>query len=106
MGEFADDLDLALLPISGWGLGVNEDEHLTPLSAARSLQLLRPRMAVPIHWGTYAPPGMLSLWRVDPTQPPRAFARHAGHLAPDVRVKILQPGETAELAFAEVRGDG
>jgi L-ascorbate metabolism protein UlaG (beta-lactamase superfamily) len=97
MDGLAGYLDLTLLPIAGWGLGVDEDEHLTPLSAARSLRLLRPRVAVPIHWGTFAPPGMLSLWRVDPAQPPRAFARYAAHLAPQVEVRILQPGETTGL---------
>jgi L-ascorbate metabolism protein UlaG (beta-lactamase superfamily) len=97
MREFAHGLDLALVPISGWGPGVDEDEHCTPLTAAHSLQLLRPRVTVPIHWGTYAPPGMLSLWRVDPSQPPRAFGRYAAHLAPEVEVRVLQPGESTEL---------
>ena len=86
-------LDLALLPVWGWGpkLGAG---HMNPRSAAEALALLRPKVAVPIHWGTYWPtgwggPGL--------THPPREFARHAGELAPDVEIRILSPGETLEL---------
>ena len=44
-------LDVALLPVWGWGASVGPG-HLDPEAAARALQLLRPRLAVPIHWGT------------------------------------------------------
>jgi hypothetical protein len=36
------------------------------------------------------------------TQPPQEFARHAGELAPDVKVRILSPGETLELDQARI----
>ena len=53
MGSFAD-VDLALLPIWGWGstLGVG---HLDPPRAAEAALLIEPGLVVPIHWGTYAP---------------------------------------------------
>jgi L-ascorbate metabolism protein UlaG (beta-lactamase superfamily) len=86
-------LDLALLPVWGWGpkLGAG---HMNPHSAAQAAQLLRPRVAVPIHWGTYWPIG-----RRGPrlTQPPREFALEAAEVAPDVDVRILSPGDTLEL---------
>jgi L-ascorbate metabolism protein UlaG (beta-lactamase superfamily) len=86
-------LDLALLPVWGWGpkLGAG---HMDPHSAAQAVQLLRPRVAVPIHWGTYWPIG-----RRGPrlTQPPREFALEAAEVAPDVDVRILSPGDTLEL---------
>ena len=54
MADLSPGLGIALLPIWGWGpkLGAG---HLDPLGAAEALTLLRPRIAVPIHWGTYFP---------------------------------------------------
>ena len=96
MDEIGERLDLALLPISGWGLTLPED-HLNPLTAAEALKLLRPRRAVPIHWGTYFAPGLPQVWRGRETQPPRDFARHAAKLAPEVAVDIVPVGGTWEL---------
>jgi L-ascorbate metabolism protein UlaG (beta-lactamase superfamily) len=92
MGELGA-LDLALLPVWGWGptLGTG---HMDPEAAARALVMLRPREAVPIHWGTLFPIG-LGGDRL--TDPPREFARHAARLAPDVKVTILEPGTSLEL---------
>jgi L-ascorbate metabolism protein UlaG (beta-lactamase superfamily) len=84
-------LDVALVPISGWGPKTGPG-HLDPERAARALELLAPRVAVPIHWGT--------LHRIGAPLPPEApaveFARLAGRLAPDVEVRVLRPGETTE----------
>ena len=44
-------LDLALLPVWGWGPSLNPG-HLDP-AGARALALLRPRVAVPIRLGTF-----------------------------------------------------
>ena len=55
MAGLAEHLDLALLPVGGWGPRLPED-HLNPLTAAKALRLLRPAVAVPIHWGTLYPP--------------------------------------------------
>jgi L-ascorbate metabolism protein UlaG (beta-lactamase superfamily) len=96
MDEIGERLDLALLPISGWGLTL-PDDHLNPLTAAQALKLLRPRTAVPIHWGTYFAPGLPQVWRGRDTQPPRAFARYAAHLAPEVAVDIVSVGGTWQL---------
>ena len=54
MEALAPGLDVALLPISGWGARVPAG-HLDPRRAAEALARLRPRIAVPIHWGTYRP---------------------------------------------------
>jgi L-ascorbate metabolism protein UlaG (beta-lactamase superfamily) len=85
-------LDLALLPVWGWGPKVGEG-HLAPRTAAEALQLLRPRVAVPIHWGTFFPFWLRGHSRL--SDPPHEFARHASELAPGVDVRILQPGESA-----------
>src|SRR5262249_19136997 len=47
-------LDLALVPVWGWGTSVGEG-HLDPERAARAVQLLRPRLAVPLHSPTFHP---------------------------------------------------
>jgi L-ascorbate metabolism protein UlaG (beta-lactamase superfamily) len=89
-------LDLALLPIWGWGSRLGPG-HLDPRSAAEALRLLRPRTAVPIHWGTYR---MLHRARVDQSEldePARAFCRAAAELAPEVQVRILRPGDRTSL---------
>jgi len=97
MADIAHRLDVALLPISGWGPTLNADEHLNPLAAARCLGLLRPALTVPVHWGTYYPPAMSRLWRGDPRRPALSFARYARVLAPGVTVRILEPGGAVEL---------
>jgi L-ascorbate metabolism protein UlaG (beta-lactamase superfamily) len=88
------DLDIALLPVWGYSHRVGAG-HLTPLTAAQALQRLRPRVAVPIHWGSFRFPGPNTLWRGANhlSFPPHAFADHASHLAPQTEVRVLQPGE-------------
>ena len=86
MSALAGSIDIALLPVSGWGSKVGPG-HLDPLRAAQSLRLLKPRLAVPIHWGTFSP-----LNRSTSVDPPEAFRRHAAELAPEVEVRILDPG--------------
>ena len=93
MGELAPGLDLALLPVAGWGASLGPG-HLDPERAAEAARLLQPRLAVPIHWGTLRPLNE----RADPgARPAEEFRRHAAELAPDVAVRILEPGETLEL---------
>ena len=91
MATFAP-LDVALLPVSGWGPKVGPG-HLDPQRAASALALLRPRVAVPIHWGTYRTPRR----NASSSAPAEAFARAAAQLAPDVRVEILPVAGTLEL---------
>ena len=92
----ADRLDVALLPIGGWGPRLGSG-HLDPLRAAKALQLIRPRFAVPIHWGVLHPLGVGWMSPQYLTEPPRTFAGLAAELAPDVQVRVLQPGATLEL---------
>jgi L-ascorbate metabolism protein UlaG (beta-lactamase superfamily) len=88
-------VDLALLPVAGWGPELGSGGHLDPESAAHAAALIRPKMAVPIHWGTLHPRGRrLGDWF---TEPGRRFAAHAADLAPDVEVRVLAPGESLAL---------
>ncbi|HLF26188.1 MAG TPA: MBL fold metallo-hydrolase [Anaerolineae bacterium] len=98
MAELGNDLDAALLPVWGWGptLGAG---HLDPWRAAEALALLRPRIAVPIHWGTFCPLGMGWARPRFLTHPPVAFAQHAAQLAPEVEVRIITPGQPTHLSL-------
>ena len=86
------DIDLALLPVWGYGPYIRGD-HLSPADAASALSLLSPRIAVPIHWGTLSPIG--PFWRRMSflSDPPHAFAWEAARLAPNTDIRVLNPGE-------------
>jgi L-ascorbate metabolism protein UlaG (beta-lactamase superfamily) len=96
MEALAGTLDVALLPVWGWGPSLGEG-HMDPLAAARAAALLRPRVAVPIHWGTFFPVGLARLRGAALVEPPRAFARLAADLAPDVQVRVLAPGDALTI---------
>jgi L-ascorbate metabolism protein UlaG (beta-lactamase superfamily) len=98
-------IDVAVLPVGGWGPRLPSD-HLNPLSAAMALELLRPAACVPVHWGTIYPPWLPPAFNAKWGEWPHAFARYAAHLAPEVDVRVLQPGETTTFAPAENRGEG
>ncbi|WP_209637571.1 MBL fold metallo-hydrolase [Kibdelosporangium banguiense] len=50
-------VDVAFLPVWGWGLTLGPG-HLDPQRAARAVELIRPKVSVPVHWGTLAPVGL------------------------------------------------
>lgn len=105
MAEISRGLDIALVPIWGWGplvplwrwLPWDVPGHLDPPRAAEALRLLRPLIAVPIHWGTYVPLGLGRVMSASLDDPPRAFRRYAAELAPEVGVRVLGLGETLPL---------
>jgi L-ascorbate metabolism protein UlaG (beta-lactamase superfamily) len=97
-------IDVAVLPVGGWGPRLPGD-HLNPLSAAKALELLRPTACVPMHWGTIYPPWLPPEFNAKWAEWPHAFARYAAHLAPEVDVRILQPGESTVFALAEGGGE-
>lgn len=91
------ELDLALLPIWGWGTNIGAG-HLNPERAARAAALLSPRAVVPIHWGTLYPLGLARL-RPEPLRaPPRQLATWMRELAPQSELRVLAPGEATSLA--------
>ena len=87
-------IDVALLPVWGWGPTLGRGLHMDPLRAAESLRRIRPRAAVPIHWGTYWPHAMGRVYPDRRVEPPAAFAEYASELAPDVRVLPTEVGTT------------
>ena len=99
MRALAGKVDVALLPVWGWGPSIGPG-HMDPLRAARAAVLVRPRIAVPIHWGTFFPIGLEALRQRALVEPPRRFAQHVRSLAPEVDVRVLAPGD--ELVLAKV----
>ncbi len=89
-------VDLALLPVGGWGPRLPPG-HLNPQRAAEALALLEPRNAIPIHWGTIRVLGARRPKVPETETPAEAFARHAAEVAPGVVVHILRPGEELHL---------
>jgi L-ascorbate metabolism protein UlaG (beta-lactamase superfamily) len=92
MSALGSSLDIALLPVAGWGPTLGPG-HMDPLDAARAAGLIAPRLAIPIHWGTLLPIGIAGRHRDRLGDPPRQFAEHVASLAPSVEVRILEPGQ-------------
>jgi L-ascorbate metabolism protein UlaG (beta-lactamase superfamily) len=97
MEDLAPAIDLALLPVWGWGPTLGPG-HLDPEGAARAAALLSPRLAVPIHWGTLYPLGLRRLRPSRLALPAEEFVARARELAPQVGTRVLSPGESASLA--------
>ncbi len=96
MAELAPNLDLAILPVGGWGPTLRGG-HMDAVRAASALTLLRPRAAVAIHWGTLWPIGMARVRRDRFEEPGRRFIDEARLIAPSVTVPLLLPGDRLEL---------
>jgi L-ascorbate metabolism protein UlaG (beta-lactamase superfamily) len=96
-------IDTALIPVWGWGPRLGPG-HLDPPRAAEAVGLVRPRIAVPIHWGTFWPFGF---GRVRPgrlADPPLEFAERAATTNPDGVAIVTPPGGV--VALPQPRHDG
>ncbi len=96
MDELAGQIDVALLPIAGWGPKLGPG-HLNPRSAAEAAARIRPRVVVPIHWGTLIRRDMVRRAPEFLGDPPRRFAAQVKELAPAVAVSVLEPGDSLDL---------
>jgi L-ascorbate metabolism protein UlaG (beta-lactamase superfamily) len=89
-------VDVALLPVWGWGPNLGPG-HLDPAGASRAAALISPRVAIPIHWGTYSLPRPLG-GRGESKRHARRFAELTAREAPGVEVRLLMPGERTRVA--------
>jgi L-ascorbate metabolism protein UlaG (beta-lactamase superfamily) len=82
-------VDVAFLPVWGWGTTLGPG-HLDPLDAAKAVELVKPRIAVPVHWGTLALPGVARTPRMRRllAEPGHAFAAAVR----DAEVIVTPPG--------------
>jgi L-ascorbate metabolism protein UlaG (beta-lactamase superfamily) len=94
MAQLEGCVDVALLPIWGWGPRLPAG-HMNPETAARAVALIRPAVAVPIHWGTMRSIGARA--QADPLGPARVFATAVAALGAPTEVRILRPGESMPL---------
>jgi L-ascorbate metabolism protein UlaG (beta-lactamase superfamily) len=99
------EVDVALLPVWGWGPNLGPG-HLDPVGAADAAALIRPRIAVPVHWGTLAVAGMTSVpsplrtrMRRLLVDPPRAFATEVAARGLPTRVVVTEPGSSVDLSL-------
>jgi L-ascorbate metabolism protein UlaG (beta-lactamase superfamily) len=99
MADEVGPVDVALLPVGGWGPHLGEG-HLDAGRAARALARLAPRSAVPVHYGTYWPIGMDAVRPHEFHAPGDEFVRLAAEYAPDVAVHRLRHGESVRLVVA------
>jgi L-ascorbate metabolism protein UlaG (beta-lactamase superfamily) len=85
-------VDLAAVPIAGWWKRLGPG-HLDADRAAEAVERIDPALALPIHWGTYAPEdlGGQPAWLAEPGQ--RFAAALAGRGLAD-RLLRLEPGES------------
>jgi L-ascorbate metabolism protein UlaG (beta-lactamase superfamily) len=99
----APGMDLAILPVWGWGPTLRGG-HMDPLRAAAALKLLTPRRAVAVHWGTLWPVGLGNFRRHRFEEPARDFLAEAARIAPEVEVMPLDPGESLDIPVAPAPG--
>ncbi|MFE5711591.1 MBL fold metallo-hydrolase [Streptomyces sp. NPDC056501] len=92
MAEAVGPVDVALLPVGGWGPYLGHG-HLDAGRAAEALAALSPAAAVPVHFGTYWPIGLDGVRPHEFHAPGDEFVRHAARLAPKVAVHLLAHGE-------------
>ncbi|MEM3260844.1 MAG: metal-dependent hydrolase [Conexivisphaerales archaeon] len=72
--------DILLLPIGGFFT-------MNPEQAAIAVQMVSPRIAIPMHYGTFEAIN----------QDPLKFAKIAKELSPGTEIVVLKPGESIEL---------
>jgi L-ascorbate metabolism protein UlaG (beta-lactamase superfamily) len=97
LGAGPGGLDVAILPVSGWGLNLGPG-HMDALGAARAVAVLRPRLAIPVHWGTLRIPVAWRLRRQHLLNAAVRFAALVAQLAPATRVAVPVPGVPVPLA--------
>jgi L-ascorbate metabolism protein UlaG (beta-lactamase superfamily) len=90
-------VDVALLPIAGWGPTLGPG-HMDPREAADAARALRAKTVIPIHWGTLVPiHKTLRGEREDVAQPADEFVGRLREVAPEIEARVLRPGEETLL---------
>jgi L-ascorbate metabolism protein UlaG (beta-lactamase superfamily) len=96
MARFVPSPDIVLVPVAGWGPRLGSG-HMSPTEAAKAVTLIRPRIAIPVHWGTFLRIGLARRHRERVNEAPYRFAHHVAEIAPEVEVRVLRPGQGTEL---------
>ncbi|MBX7470326.1 MBL fold metallo-hydrolase [Streptomyces sp. NPDC056084] len=96
MAETVGAVDVALLPVGGWGPHLGQG-HLDAGRAAEALASLGALSAVPVHYGTYWPIGMDGVRPHEFHAPGEEFVRQAARLAPKAAAHRLGHGESVRI---------
>ena len=94
MADLSPSIDLALMPVWGWGPTLGQG-HLDPIEAANALELLDAQAALPIHWGTLWPLHVRPNDRL--VLPPSEFADAVRERCLGTNVLSLAPGAATKL---------
>ncbi len=104
--ELRDDMadvgrvDLALVPIGGWGPSL-EDGHMNPADGAVAVGRVGATTVVPVHWGTFWPVGLSHLHRTNHdllfVTPGARFLEALAETGADAVPLIAQHGVRVEL---------
>ncbi len=97
-----DGVDVALLPVWGWGPRLGPG-HLDPERAAVATAIIAPAIAIPIHWGTLTL-RLPALRPNDQIRPAREFAALTKRYAPAVDVRVLTPGQRTVVPATRFAG--
>ena len=90
-------VDVALVPIWGWGPSLGPG-HMDPRAAAEAARILQASIAIPIHWGTYFP--LHTGFRGAPAfldTPLEEFLACMREIAPEIEVRVLRPGDQTDI---------
>lgn len=89
-------IDLALVPIHGWGPRLSEG-HMDPAAAAQACALARPRAVLPVHYGTFHPVGFNLAGLGWMHRPRDEFVTALADLAPGTALVALERGQHADV---------
>jgi L-ascorbate metabolism protein UlaG (beta-lactamase superfamily) len=93
MEDLRGRVDVALIPVAGWGPKVGEG-HLDAARAARAVEVIQPKIAIPIHWGTFTAP----IYRIpDLEEPALEFGKLVRAAGGPTDAVVLRPGESTSL---------
>ena len=84
-------IEIAMLPIGAYDPPSFRKHHLSPEDALDAFEALGAKVMVPIHWGTFN----LSWEPFD--EPPRRLMERARDRGLEKRIRLLQPGEFADI---------
>lgn len=95
-----DRVDLALIPIGGWGPTL-DDGHMDPAAGAAAVGRVGAEVAVPVHWGTFWPVGLRGVARHNHhrlfTTPGERFVDALAGTAGGTTAVVARHGERVEL---------
>jgi L-ascorbate metabolism protein UlaG (beta-lactamase superfamily) len=96
MQSFTGRIGMALLPVWGWGPTLGHG-HLDPERAGMAVDIIRPDVVVPIHWGTLWPLFTRRHHRHRLSAPPHEFAQALAPLDVTTDVRIVAPGGSVPI---------